>query len=445
MIPGPVTAAALRAGAAKGARATIPAILGIMIETVPLSAQQEAFLQWMQARPQLRHPIPVCVALRIRDKFNASLLERALRQLAMRHEALRMVFPVRQDGRRALILEVSAPEVRHYVAEGTGGTEKLAYARDLACREREREFDLENGPLVRAAVIELAPDDQVLLLAVHHLVCDGWSMEIMLRELATSYSLLAAGDTRRRGLPEPMQCSEVVRQSRHLRSSDRSGRSRTLTGAPGRLRDFRGRKPANQVSPRMFAFNIPAELASNMRRAARANRATTFMVALTAWSTTLANWSGVGDIVVISPTTGRAIPGSETAIGCLFFNALIRVDASGRPEFSELLRRVRSSALAASSRPDSSYRELSDDLARSPYLSYYSSRVPLHFPGLESESFELPPQIAQLADDIDVPLLRLRDDQVHAITAELIFNQEAFDETTIAELADDFMTRLPDG
>lgn len=406
--------------------------------TVPLSVQQEAFLQWMQAGSRLRHPVPVCVALRIRDKFSVSLLERALQQLTARHEALRMVFPVGPGGRRPFVLEANAPQVRHLVARGT---ERLADTRDIACREVEREFDLENGPLVRAAVIELGPDDQVLLLAVHHLVCDGWSMDVMLRELATIYSLLAAGGTRRRGLPEPMQCSEVVLQSRDLGSSDHSA----LDGASGRLREFTGRKHAHRVSPRLFAFSIPVQVASAMRGAARASRATPFMAALAAWSSTLASWSGVSDIVLISPVTGRAIPGSETAVGCLFFNALIRVDTSGRPKFSELLRRVRSSALAASSRPDISYLRLGGDLAQSPYLNYYSSRVPLHFLGLESESFELPPQIAQLADDIDVPMLRLRDDQVHAITAELIYNQESFGEMMIAELADDFMARLPGG
>jgi hypothetical protein len=414
-----------------------------MIENVPLSAQQEAFLEWMQARSPLQHPIPVCVALRIRDKFDAGLLERAVTQLTLRHEALRMVFPVRRGRRRAVILDERPPEVRHCVAGGTGGAQKLACARDLACGEREREFDLENGPLVRAAVIELAPRDQVLLLAVHHLVCDGWSMDVMLRELATIYSLLVAGDTHGRGLPEPMQCSEVIGQSRHIRPGDDSAWSRALAGATGRLHEFRGRKPTDQVSPGLLPFSIPAELASNMRGAARANRATTFMVALTAWSATLSSWSGITDIVVMSPVAGRAVPGSETAIGCLFFNTLIRVDTSGSPAFSELLPRVRSSTIAASSRPDPPYREFSDHLARSPYLSYYSSRVPLHFPGLESESFELPPQIAQLVDDLDVPLLRLRDDQAHAVSAELIFNQEAFDDTTIAELAGDFTMRLP--
>lgn len=416
-----------------------------MTETVPLSAQQDAFLQWMQARSELQHPVPVCVALRIRDKFSASLLERALRQLTSRHEALRMVFPVVQGRRRALILDACPPEVRHHVVEGSGETQKLARALELACRDRESPFDLADGPLVRAAVIELAPHDQVLLLAVHHLVCDAWSMDVMLRELATIYSLLTAGTDSGRGLPEPMQCSEVVRQSGQLRPPDPDAWSKALAGAPGRLRDFGGRKPANQVTPGMLAFSVPAELASNLRRTAAANRATMFMALLAAWSATLSSWSGVSDIVLMSPVAGRIIPGSETAIGCLFSNTLIRVDTSGSPEFSELLVRVRSSALAASIRPGWPHRELSEYFARSPYLSYYSNRVPLHFPGLESESFELPPQLAQLTDDMDVPMLRLRDDQAHTISAELIFNQEAFDETTIAELADDFMSRLPGG
>src|SRR5450755_671259 len=228
----------------------------LVTDIVPLSAQQEAFLQWMQADSQLRHPVPVCVALRIRDKFNVSLFERALQQLTLRHEALRMVFPVRHGGRQPLILDASPPEVRHCVAEGTDLTQKLAYAHDLACLEREREFDLDNGPLVRAAVIELASYDNVLLLAVHHLVCDGWSMDVLLRELATIYSLLAAGDTRGQGLPEPMQCSEVILQSRHFRPGNRGDWSAALAGAPTGLHDFKGRKPTGQFSPRLLPFSI---------------------------------------------------------------------------------------------------------------------------------------------------------------------------------------------
>lgn len=414
-----------------------------MIETVPLSAQQEAFLQWMQPHAELRHPAPVCVALRITDAFDVGLFEHAMHLLILRHEALRTVFPVRDGRRRGLILVVSQPEVERLNAEGTNLTQKLACARDLACRERERQFDLEHGPLVRAAVIELAPHDQVLLLAVHHLVFDGWSMEVMVRELATIYSLLAAGDTSGRSLPEPMQCSEVVHLSRRFWPGNRSAWSRALAGAPASLRDFRGRKPTDQFSPRLLPFNIPMEQASHMRSVARANRATTFMVALTAWSAALSNWSGVSDIVIMSPVAGRAFPGSETAIGCLFVNVLIRIDVSGNPTFDELLPRVRSSAVAAWSRQDYPYAEFRDHFARAPAISYYSSRVPMHFPGLESEPFALPPQLAQRAEDFDVPLLSLGDDQVHAISAELAFNQEAFDETTMSELASEFIMRLP--
>lgn len=414
-----------------------------MIEAVPLSAQQEAFLQWMQARGELRHPASVCVTLRIRDAFDVGLFERALSLLTLRHEALRMVFPIREGHRQAVILAVSLPEVEHLHAVGTSLGQKLACARDLACLQRDRQFDLARGPLVRAAVIELAPQDQVLLLAVHHLVSDGWSMEVMVRELAIIYSQLAAGDAHGHSLPEPMQCSQVVSLSRRLWPRNRHAWSRALAGAPGGLHNFRGRMPTDEFSPRLLSFSIPADLASNMRSAARANHATAFMVALTAWSAALSNWSSINDIVVMSPVAGRAFPGSEMAIGCLFFNVLIRVDVSGNPEFDELLRRVRSSTVAAWSRQDYPYGEFRDRFARSPSVSYYGSRVPPHFPGLESESFVLPPQLAVLEEDLDVPILSLRDDQEHAISAELVFNQKAFNEATIIELASDFLMRLP--
>src|ERR1700735_2591169 len=186
------------------------------MKEVPLSAQQEAFLLWMQARSPSRHPAPVCVALRITDRLDASLLARALKRLPQRHEALRMVFPLPHGRRQGLVLDACPPEVSRYVAEGTDLTQKLAWACTLARRERDREFDLEQGPLARAVVIELAPRDQVLLLAVHHLVFDGWSMDVMLRELAVIYSQLAAGDTHGRELPGPMQCSLGGELSGHM-------------------------------------------------------------------------------------------------------------------------------------------------------------------------------------------------------------------------------------
>lgn len=417
-----------------------------MIETVPLSAQQEAFLQWMRGSSQLRNPAPVCVALRIRDKFSACVFEQVLQQLTLRHEALRMVFPAQHGGNRGEILELSPPEVRCYVAEGMDLVQRVAFAQDLAYREREREFDLEHGPLLRAVVIELAPDNQVLLLAFHHLIFDGWSMDVMLRELATVYSLFVAGDSSSWSSPQPMQCSEVVRLSRRLWPSNRSAWSRALAGAPAGLYDFRGRKPTNQFAPRLFPFRILADPARNVRRVARVNHATTFMAMLAAWAATLSEWSGVSDMVVISPVAGRTFPGSHAAVGCLFFNVLIRLDTSDNPTFSELLRRVRSSTTAAWSRQDYPFAEFRDDFADSPYLSYYTSRVPLHFPGLESESFILSPQLAQLVkEDLEVPQLRIIDSQIHEISAALVFNQEAFDESTITELANTFVTRLANG
>lgn len=408
-----------------------------MTEAVPLSAQQEAFLAWMQAGAEPREPVPVCVAVRVTDALEAGLLERALHLVTARHEALRTVFPVTGGRRRGVLLEVSPPEVVHLRAGGAD----LARAGELACRERERGFDLARGPLVRAAIIELGPRDRVLLLAVHHLVADGWSMDVLLRELAIIYSLLAAGDDP--GLPAPMQCSEVVRLSRPLWPGHREAWSAALAGAPGGLGTFRGRRPADRFGPRLLPFGIPAQVAAAMRGVARANGATTFMVALTAWSAVLADRSGVSDLVVMSPVAGRTFPGSQTAVGCLFFNLLIRVDASGQPSFGELLRRVRSATIAAWARQDYPYGEFRDRFARAPALSYDGSRVPLHFPGLESEPFPLPPQLARRGDDLDVPLLALRDDQAHAICAELMFNAEGIDETAAAGLADDFLARLP--
>lgn len=416
----------------------------VAADEVPLGAQQEVFLAWMSETPEMRHPVPVNVAIRITDQLDVDLLRRALLDVSRRHEALRTVFP-RRDGRhRATVLDACAPDVRQVSARGADAAERLADARDLACLERDRPFDLEHGPLVRAVVIGLGRGDQVLLLAVHHLVFDAWSMSVLLKELGIGYSALRTGRTR--PAPAPVQGSELVRRSRLRWPENRERWREILDGAPVGLADFPGREPTELLTPRSFDFRVEGDLAAKLRATAARNGATPFMVALSVWCGVLSSWTGATDIVAMSPTSGRTLPGSEAAMGCLFSSLLIRLDLSGFPAFPDLLRRTRAAVLRANALQDYPYAEFSDCFAHAPRVGYYGWSVPLHFPGLRSGTVELPTRL--VADfeipgrDLGVPQLALFDQEEGAIPGRLDFNESAFEHQTIEQLSEEFTDYL---
>lgn len=416
-----------------------------MSDEIPLSAQQEAFLSWMDGPDGPRHPAPVTVALRITDELDVDLLGDALERVVTRHEALRTVFPAPAPGqgtgnRRAVLREGYRPEIRRVTAGGEDMAQRVAHARVLADADQDRPFDLGEGPLLRATVIHLGERDQVLVLAVHHLVFDAWSTGPLLRDLGFAYSALRARRPLRAGAPMP--ASEVVRHSRSRWPGTRAAWEKALAGAPAAMESFPGREPAGEVLPRSHGFTLSREHAAAIGRVARAAAATPFVVLLAAWGAVLSSWSGATDIVMLSPVAARTLPGSETAVGCLFSSLLIRLDLTGQPEFGELLRRTRTSVLDAHARQDYPYAEYAARFPYAPCLGYYSWRVPPHFPGLDSRVFDLP---AKLVDDLDTPgsglsapQLCLFEQQGEPVSARLDFNAAAFGEATIEELADDF-------
>jgi hypothetical protein len=416
-----------------------------MSDEIPLSAQQEAFLAWMDGPDGLRHPAPVTVALRITDELDPDLLGGTLAHVVARHEALRTVF--RGAGhRRPVVLDARPPEIRRVAAAGEDSEERLAHARALALAERDRPFDLAEGPLLRATVIRLADRDQVLLLAVHHLVFDAWSTGPLLRDLGFAYSSLRAGRPVRSDTVLP--ASEVVRRSRERWPGNRAAWDEALAGAPAALEIFPGREPADEVRPHSHDFTIGREAAAGIARVARAASATPFAVLLAAWSAVLSSWSGATDIVLLSPVAARTLPGSETAIGCLFSSLLIRVDLAGQPEFGELLRRTRTAILDAHARQDYPYAEYAARFPCAPCLGYYSWHVPPHFPGLDSTAFDLPPRLVEDLDTpgsgLSTPQLCVFEQQGEPMSARLDFNVAAFDEATIEDLAEDLTAFVSD-
>src|SRR5262249_11100702 len=174
--------------------------------------------------------------------------------------------------------------------------------------------------------------------------------------------------------------------------------------------------------------------------AARAGSATTFMVMTACWVAVVAARSGNADIVLMTPVPGRTRPEHEALIGCLLQSLLFRVDAGGDPTYSELLRRVRASTLAALDHQFYPYEEYRARFDFAAWVRYESWNGAPHFPGLESEPFELPRGImgegwAVPGGDLGIPELAVVEQPDDSLSGWLVYNDHAFERPAIEALA----------
>jgi amino acid adenylation domain-containing protein len=351
----------------------------------PLPRDGELPLSFAQQRVWfLEHFVPgeAYYNLPIPLRFGGSLDERALRgavrRLLDRHEVLRCRFPDTDGRPRVEILPEIAPEleaedVSALVAEG---------GRDAVVRLVEQEtlvpFDLAAGPLVRARLLRVADDDHVLVLVIHHIVCDGWSTQLLVRELVTLYRALAEGTPPR--LPElGVQYVDFAAWQRGCLTGERLRREVAywevrLAGAPAVL-DL----PADSPRPSMQSYRsgharflVDGEVRQSLEAVARSEDATVFMALLAGLAAALQRHSGQADIVIGSPVAGRMRPETEGLIGFFVNTLALRIDLSGYLTFRELLRRARATVLEALAHQEVPFEKLVEelrverDLARTP-------------------------------------------------------------------------------
>ncbi|HLL82605.1 MAG TPA: condensation domain-containing protein, partial [Longimicrobium sp.] len=306
--------------------------------------------------------------MRVRGVLDLAALERALSEVVRRHESLRARFPMR-DGQPVQEVGPALP-VRLPVVDlgGLHGEPRDAEVERLAAREAQRPFDLAAGPLLRGTVLRLADDDAVVLLTLHHIVSDGWSMGILAGELSTLYEAFSRGEEA--PLPElPIQYADYAVWQREWLSGEvleaQIGYWRArLAGAPALLElpTDHPRPLAPGDAGASIGFTIGAETAAALRRLSRREGATLFMTLLAAWQLLLSRYSGQDDVVVGSPIAGRNRLETEGLIGFFLNTLVLRADLSGDPEFAELLHRVRESTLGAYQHQDLPFEKLVEDL-----------------------------------------------------------------------------------
>ena len=333
----------------------------------PLSYSQERL--WLLDRLEaLGSAYNVPLAVRLEGQLDISVLERCFGELIRRHESLRTRFAA-VDGNPLQVIEPAKP----FHLEVEELSEIAIAARPAIARRRAGEiarerFDLERGPLIRTALLRLSAEDHVLVVVMHHIVSDGWSIGVLVRELGALYRAYAAGQ--RSPLSDvPVQYGDyAIWQRMRLQGECLDGQLRywqqRLKGAPAAL-DLPTDRPRPAAQTFRGAFQplaLSQKLSGELSRLASAEGATLFMVVLAAFQLLLSRWSGEQDIVVGTATAGRTHRQIEGSIGFFLNTLALRTDLSGNPTFRELLARVKEVTLGAYAHQELPFERLVQEL-----------------------------------------------------------------------------------
>ncbi|MGC5033792.1 condensation domain-containing protein [Micromonospora sp. DT229] len=364
---------------------------------MPASAGQERMYLIHQMH-RGHTPFHITGALRIRGPMDAAALADALNTVVQRHEALRTVLRLDRTGQLLQVIRASSPV--ELTREQVHPAAVVRRVEDFA----RTPFDLDRGPLVRAALLGLGTDDHVFAVVIHHAAADGWSLGVLLDDLGAAYRARLLG--REPELPDlPLQYADyAVWQREQLDSGAFDGQlafwRRTLDGARG-LRlpsDGPAEGRATQVSAQM---TLAASEHADLDTYARSRGATTFMVLVAAFAATFTAWSGAADLVLVTPVAGRTQPDLDRVVGLFSNTVALRVDTAGDPTFDELVGRVRRTCLDAFSHQDVPFERVAEALAvrgRRPepvarVMVAYGNTPPAAarpFPGASVEPVELP-------------------------------------------------------
>jgi amino acid adenylation domain-containing protein/non-ribosomal peptide synthase protein (TIGR01720 family) len=423
---------------------------------LPLSFAQERM--WFIERLQpgtTAYNMPV--ALRLRGPLAPGLLRRSLRQVVRRQESLRTTFgaaggvPCQRIAPPSSALDLPLPVTD---LGALPAARRRTEMERLAAWSAAAPFDLERGPLLRAHLLRLAAAEQVLLLDVHHIVFDGWSMRLLLGEIARLYAAFAAGGEDG-GLPQlPIQYADFAHwQRRWLRGEVLAAQLaywRAQLGGELPVLDL----PLDRPRPAVQTFRggarqrlLPPDLVARLAALGQREGATLFMTLLAAFAVLLQRHSGQDDVLVGTPIAGRDRAEIEAVMGCFVNNLVLRTDLSGAPSFRELLARVRRAALGAYSHQHLPFEQLLQelrperDLSRTPLFQvlFNFQQLPELAPALADVAVEIAGGATEAAK-FDLTLYLA--ERGGAIRLDAVYNADLFAPDRIAGLLEQYAALL---
>ncbi|HST60093.1 MAG TPA: condensation domain-containing protein, partial [Longimicrobium sp.] len=321
-------------------------------DALPLSFAQERL--WLIDRLQPGSAVyNVPAGVRLRGALDAAALERALGEIVHRHEALRTTFPEHDGAPVQRIAPFAGWTLPVEDLSALDADPREAAVRDRAAADAARPFDLAAGPLFRAHLLRLADDEHVLLLNMHHVVTDAWSLGVLFRELAALYGAFVEGAESPLPALAVQYADYAVWEREQLRGEALEQHlaywRERLAGAPALLE-----LPSDHPRPAVATYrgahvpiDLPTSLLERLEALGRGEGVSLFMVLLGAFSALLSRYSGSDDVVLGSPAAGRTRREVEGLIGFFVNTLVLRTELEGDPSFREVLKRVRTATLGA--------------------------------------------------------------------------------------------------
>ncbi|MFD6885785.1 amino acid adenylation domain-containing protein [Streptomyces sp. NPDC059957] len=414
----------------------------------PLSSGQERLWFMDQFAPGST-AYTLAPARRLRGPFDRTALDAALTDLVARHESLRMTFRTTEAGTAEVRVAGPAPFAARHLDAVADPDPQARAAAELGALIAEP-FDLQTGPLLRALVVRIAEDDHVLALVMHHIICDGWSIDLLNRELDLLYAHHAHGAPNELAAL-PVQFGDYAAWQRDRLENGQLAASREhwrgeLHGVPAlELPSDRPRPPLFTFDGAATEFRWSAELSRRIGEVARAYGASTYMVLMAAFQALLGRHSGQRDFAVGSAVAGRLHHELEGVVGA-FVNMLpIRARLSADLDFGRLISRVRETTLDAYAHQEVPFEQMVSDLAVERDVSRaavfqttfafqnYGDRATTPTAGLDSEGFgyEATTTHADLA-------LYMREEPDGGLYGLLTYRTDLFDAGTVERLAERF-------
>lgn len=422
-------------------------------EYLPLSFTQQRLWFFDQLEPS--NPVyNISGAVRLHGSLDIRAVEQSINEVVRRHEILRTTF-VTVDGRP---LQVIAPALTVPLPvmdlQALSGEKQGAEVLRLITEEMQRPFDLSRGPLLRVNLLKLAEEEYILMLSVHHIVSDGWSTSVFVRELTALYAAFVNGVSF--PLPElSVQYADYALWQREWLQGEVL--ETQLAYWKQQLEDLPALQlPTDYPRPVVQTFHganqqivLPRSLTAALRALSRREGVTLFMTLLAAYQTLLFRYTDQANFAVGIPIAGRTESKLEGLIGCFINTLALRSDLSGNPTFQELLGRVREVALGAYAHQDLPFEKLVEelqserDLSRSPLFQvmFALQNVPrgqVDLPGLTLTHLRVDSEPALF--DLDMTLWESEDE----IVGVLNYNTDLFHEDTIKRIRNHFQRLLED-
>jgi amino acid adenylation domain-containing protein len=421
-------------------------------QVLPLSFAQQRLWFLDQLNPDsAAYNIPAVV--RLTGVLNVEALEHTLSEIIRRHESLRTTFQV-VDGQPVQVIN-EAGIVRFSVIDVSALDElaREAESERLIHRHTKQQFDLSQETMLRPGLLRLAADEHILMMTMHHIVSDGWSMGVLIREMATLYATYLDGA--KSPLAElPIQYADyAIWQREWLQGLPLEGQlaywRKQLAGASPtiNLPTDRPRPAVQTFESEAITFELSESLSTALRSLSQQENVTLFMTLMAAYNTLLYKYTGQEDILVGTGIANRNRSEIEGLIGFFVNMLVVRTDLSGDPSFLELLRRVRETAFAAYAHQDLPFEKLVEelqperDLSHTPFFQVTFvlqnvSSAELSLPGLEVSFLDFKTGAAKF------DLILSMSDMAKGLSGTLEYNTNLFDAATIQRMLGHFRKLL---